>query len=81
MNNPYKVLGVSSLETFNNIKLRYRQLARVYHPDNSDTGDAKKFKEVQEAWEYIEKFHPKDSGRARQMWCHKTLFTLKRRNL
>ena len=51
----YKVLGVSKTSTADEIKKKYRQLARDLHPDQNK-GDAKKeeqFKEVSEAYDIL----------------------------
>ena len=74
MNNPYKVLGVSSLSTKDEIKKKYRELAREYHPD-SPNGDAEKFQSIQTAWEYINAYH-KDSVKGKEVWRHKSIFTI-----
>ncbi len=51
----YKILGVQKTATKEEIKKRYRVLARKYHPDkNPDDKSAEdRFKEVQEAYEVI----------------------------
>lgn len=47
----YKVLGVSSDATPEQIKKAYRKLAMRYHPDqNKDKGAPAKFKEIREAY-------------------------------
>jgi curved DNA-binding protein len=47
----YKILGVSKSATNDEIKKKYRQLARKYHPDVSKEKNAEeKFKEIQEAY-------------------------------
>jgi molecular chaperone DnaJ len=51
----YKVLGVSKTASADEIKKKYRQLARDLHPDQNK-GDAKKeeqFKEVSEAYDIL----------------------------
>ena len=46
----YEVLGVSKTATDEEIKRAFRKLAKEYHPDNKQTGDEAKFKEVGEAY-------------------------------
>ena len=49
----YEVLGVSKTATADEIKSAYRKLAKKYHPDNKETGDADKFKEASEAYSVL----------------------------
>ena len=49
----YEVLGVSKNASKDEIKSSYRKLAKQYHPDNKETGDEAKFKEVQEAYDIL----------------------------
>ena len=49
----YEVLGVKKNATKDEIKSAYRKLAKKYHPDNKETGDEEKFKEVQEAYDIL----------------------------
>lgn len=49
----YEVLGVNKTATKDEIKSSYRKLAKKYHPDNKETGDEVKFKEIQEAYDIL----------------------------
>ena len=49
----YEVLGLKKGATKDEIKSAYRKLAKIYHPDNKETGDEAKFKEVQEAYDVL----------------------------
>ncbi len=50
----YKILGISRNATANEIKKRYRQLARKYHPDvNKEPNAEEKFKQAKEAYEVL----------------------------
>ena len=49
----YEVLGVSKTASKDEIKSAYRKLAKKYHPDNKETGNEAKFKEVQEAYDIL----------------------------
>ena len=77
MLNPYQVLGVSPLDSMEDIKKVYRRLCKEYHPDMSN-GDVDKFREVNEAWEFINT-HSKPEEK-NGYWSHKTLFTVERRS-
>lgn len=60
MTDPYKVLGVPSSATDDQIKDAYRQLARKYHPDNyagNPLADlaTEKMKEINEAYDDIQR--------------------------
>lgn len=46
----YEVLGVTKTASDEEIKRAFRKLAKQYHPDNKQTGDEAKFKEVGEAY-------------------------------
>ena len=67
MKDPYKVLGVSSNATDDEIKKAYRDLARKYHPDkyrDSDLADlaSEKMKEINAAYEEIQKMRAQGSS-------------------
>lgn len=50
----YTILGVAQLATDKDIRQRYRQLARTYHPDvNPGLNAAETFREIQEAYETL----------------------------
>ena len=46
----YEVLGVDKSASEAEIKSAFRKLAKKYHPDNKETGDEAKFKEIGEAY-------------------------------
>lgn len=46
----YEVLGIDKSSSQDDIKKAYRALAKKYHPDNKETGNAEKFKEATEAY-------------------------------
>lgn len=72
--NPYSVLGVSAIADKQEVKKKYRELAKKYHPD-SPTGDASKFSEIQKAWEMIEN-GTTGSFIQKGSYVHKSAFTV-----
>lgn len=46
----YEILGISKSASDAEIKSAFRKKAKEYHPDNKETGNADKFKEVSEAY-------------------------------
>ncbi|MEG0753744.1 MAG: DnaJ domain-containing protein, partial [Angelakisella sp.] len=60
MTDPYKVLGIHSGATDEQVKDAYRQLARKYHPDNyvnNPLADlaTEKMKEINEAYDEVQR--------------------------
>ena len=50
----YKILGVKRDATANDIKHKYRELSRKYHPDKNKSKDAEeKYKEINEAYDVL----------------------------
>ena len=49
----YDILGVNKNASKDDIKSAYRKLAKKYHPDNKETGNEAKFKEIQEAYDIL----------------------------
>lgn len=73
--NPYEILGCSPMDDERTVKDKYRQLCKVYHPDNAKTGNREKFESIRQAWKMIEGY-----GFSRGFeWTHNTVFTIKRR--
>lgn len=54
--NPYSILGVSSSTSFDEIRSRFHELARSYHPDMAN-GDSVKFREVHAAYRQLRALH------------------------
>ena len=51
---PYKILGVANSASANEIKKKYYQLAKEYHPDtNKDPKAKERFLEIQEAYDLL----------------------------
>lgn len=83
MRNPYRILGVSPLDSKETIKSVYKQLSKIYHPDNVVTGNEEKFKEIKDAWTYINSYHTDAKGSQSSStksgtFVHKTLFNIRR---
>ena len=78
MENPYKVLGISAYATKADAKKAYRALSKKYHPDTPITGDEAKFKEVDEAWKQIDKYHVDTAIVKKDVWRHVSFFRIKK---
>lgn len=69
MTDPYKILNVPSTASDEEVKKAYRELARKYHPDNYHDNPLadlaqEKMKEINEAYELIQKQRKASSGTA-----------------
>lgn len=67
MSDPYKVLNISPAATDDEVKRAYRELARKYHPDNYHDNPLadlaqEKMKEINEAYEQIQKLRKSGSA-------------------
>lgn len=49
----YEILGVSRDASEEEVKKAFRQKARTFHPDNKETGNEEKFKEINQAYEVL----------------------------
>lgn len=49
----YTILGIARTAPKDEIKKAFHSLARKYHPDNKDTGDEARFKEINEAYQTL----------------------------
>lgn len=49
----YTILGIARSAQKEEIKKAFHSLARKYHPDNKDTGDEARFKEINEAYQTL----------------------------
>ena len=52
-NMDYSILGVPTNASFEEIKKAWRQLCKKYHPDNKETGNAVRFREINEAFKRL----------------------------
>jgi len=50
--NPYEVLGIAPDASIEEVKHRYRQLAKVFHPDTGN-GDTKAMSKLNQAYQKI----------------------------
>ena len=51
----YETLGLKQDSTYSEVKAAYYRLAKIYHPDNQETGNPEKFLEISKAYEYLMK--------------------------
>lgn len=58
LNAAYKILGITSSTPMAEIKRNYRELARVYHPDNQETGNTAKMKLLNDAFDTVKSIKP-----------------------
>ena len=77
MNDPYRVLGITSAATDEEVKKAYRELAKKYHPDkyvNSPLAEAasEKMKEINEAYDRIleERKNARSQGQNYESYHH-----------
>src|SRR4051794_9136972 len=53
MKDLYAIFGVAGNSSRSEIRQAYCRLARQTHPDVADSGDSRRFREIQEAWETL----------------------------
>ncbi len=58
--NPYKILGVSSTASFDEIKKAYREKAAKHHPDHG--GDQWAFEQITQAFEFLKQQSKENAG-------------------
>lgn len=51
--NLYQILNIDTDSNLEEIRLAYKNLARLYHPDAGTHADNEKFFEIQNAWEVL----------------------------
>lgn len=77
MNDPYQILGIKPSDDKAVQKLAYRRLCSKYHPDHG--GNEQKFKQVQWAWECIQKgsYSPPKPNHYRRAYENSYDFTIR----
>lgn len=73
----YEILGVNPSMSKDEIKARYRKLAKLYHPDTCG-GNPQKFMEVQKAWEELKSLKDSAFGQKIGRPTHTSLFRFRR---
>ncbi|KAL4207840.1 hypothetical protein CU097_008282 [Rhizopus azygosporus] len=51
----FEILNINRNASNAEIKKKYKELAKIYHPDNTRTGDIQKFQEIVKAYELLMK--------------------------
>ena len=59
LNEAFKILHCCKKDNLSYIKQIYKKLVRIYHPDNSESGDRIKYQELNKSWELIDSFKNK----------------------
>lgn len=54
----YKVLGLDTRASMQEVKNKYRALIKKYHPDVAKSGDSKKFRQLNDAYSFIKSKMP-----------------------
>jgi len=52
----YRILGATEVDSLEKIKNKYRKLMRKYHPDRNPSGE-KQARDINNAWDAIQMFH------------------------
>ena len=53
---PREILGIpEGIKDADFVAFKFKQLAKTFHPDNTETGNAENFKEIQKAYEDLKK--------------------------
>lgn len=64
----FQILELSNSASEDDIRKKYRELAKIYHPDNKKTGSEEKFKQITNAYETLSKKQESPHFNMPNMW-------------
>lgn len=75
----WESFGISSTDSMDVAKVKYRALCKKYHPDSGVEANSDKFLQLQKAWKEFNEAQEVLSKLQGLILTHNTMFSLKRR--